>query len=79
MKLKILALGDIVGRPGREIIEKKLPQLIKEEAIDFVVANGENSAGGSGITLEVAEKLFSAGLDVITTGDHIWKKKEIIP
>ncbi|MFQ5957588.1 MAG: TIGR00282 family metallophosphoesterase [Candidatus Brocadiales bacterium] len=79
MKLNILVLGDIVGQPGRYIIENKLPVLIREEKIDFVVANAENAAGGSGLTSDVANRLFASGLDVITTGDHIWKKKEIIP
>lgn len=78
MKLNILVLGDIVGQPGRSIVEKKLPALIKEEGIDFVIANAENAAGGSGITADVAKRLFASGLDVITTGDHVWKKKEIV-
>lgn len=78
MILKTLVLGDIVGRPGREVVEKRLPALIQREGIHFVVANGENSAGGSGITPEVTKRLFPCGLDVITSGDHIWKKKEAI-
>ncbi len=79
MKLKILAIGDIVGQPGRKILQDKLPTFIKDEKIDFCIANGENSAGGSGITEEVTSSLFSSGVDVITMGDHVWKKKEIIP
>ncbi|MFQ5862784.1 MAG: TIGR00282 family metallophosphoesterase [Candidatus Brocadiales bacterium] len=79
MKLNILFLGDIVGQPGRRIVESRLPTLIREENVDFVVANAENAAGGSGVTSDVAKRLFASGLDVITTGDHVWKKKEIIP
>jgi metallophosphoesterase (TIGR00282 family) len=75
--MKILAIGDIVGRPGREAVKELLPRIIKQEKIDFVVANGENSAGGSGITAPIAKELFSYGVGVITTGDHVWKKKEI--
>lgn len=78
MKLNILTLGDIVGQPGRHIIENKLPALIKKENIDFAIANAENAAGGSGITSDVVKRLFASGLDVITTGDHVWKKKEVI-
>jgi metallophosphoesterase (TIGR00282 family) len=78
MIFKTLILGDIVGRPGREVIEKHLPALIQKGGIDFAVANGENASGGSGITPEVAKKLFASGLDAITTGDHVWKKKEVL-
>lgn len=79
MKMNILTLGDIVGRPGREILKNKLPHLLKERNIDFCVANAENAAGGSGITPVIMDELFSYGPDVLTSGDHIWKKKEIIP
>lgn len=75
--MKILFLGDIVGRPGREIIGRILPAYRKDKGVDFVVANGENAAGGSGITVDISEELFRSGVDVITSGDHIWKKKEI--
>ncbi len=75
--MKILFIGDIVGSPGRDAIKKLLPELKKEHALDFAIANAENSAGGSGITLKVAQELFEAGLDVLTSGDHIWKKKEV--
>ncbi len=78
MKVNILALGDIVGQPGRNIIENRLPALIKGENVDFAVANAENAAGGSGLTSDVARKLLACGLDVLTMGDHVWKKKEII-
>lgn len=79
MKLKILVIGDIVGQPGRKILQDKLHTFIEDEKIGFCIANGENSAGGSGITGEVASSLFSSGIDVITMGDHVWKKKDIIP
>jgi len=75
--MKILFIGDIVGSPGRDAIRGLLPALKKEYALDFVVANAENAAGGSGITPRVAEDLFSLGLDVLTSGDHIWKKRDV--
>jgi metallophosphoesterase (TIGR00282 family) len=75
--MRILFFGDIVGRPGREITEAILPDFKKTQKIDFVIANGENASGGSGITPKVAEKLLANGIDVLTSGDHIWKRKEI--
>jgi len=75
--VKILFIGDIVASPGREAIEKLLPGLKQEFNLDFVIANAENVAGGSGITPKVARELFNMGIDVLTAGDHIWKKKEI--
>lgn len=75
--MKILFIGDIVGSPGREAVNKLLPKLKEEHSLDFVIANAENASGGSGITPKVAEELFSSGVDVLTSGDHIWKKKEI--
>ena len=74
--MKILFLGDIVGRPGREILSRQLGVLRKEGGVDLCVANGENAAGGSGITPITGGEIFKAGVDVITTGDHIWKRKE---
>lgn len=76
--MNILFIGDIVGNPGREAIRKLLPELKKEFSLDFVVANAENSAGGSGITPGIAEELVGSGVDVLTSGDHIWKKREIL-
>jgi len=73
---KILFIGDIVGKPGRNYLKNLLPSLRKKEGLDFVVANGENVAGGSSITMATADDLFDAGIDVVTTGDHIFKKKE---
>jgi len=75
--MNILCIGDIVGRPGRTAVEKLLPALKEEFHLDMVIANGENAAGGSGITPRVANHLFNLGCDVLTTGDHIWDKSEI--
>ncbi|MDP3731505.1 MAG: TIGR00282 family metallophosphoesterase [Candidatus Omnitrophota bacterium] len=75
--MRILFIGDIVGSPGREAIKGLLPELQKEHQLDFVIANAENAAGGSGITPKVAQELFEAGVNVLTSGDHIWKKREI--
>lgn len=76
-KLIVLFLGDIVGNPGRKCIEKELDNLVTEEKADVVIANGENAAGGIGITPEVSDTLLNLGIDVITSGNHIFKKKEI--
>ncbi|MBM3249986.1 MAG: TIGR00282 family metallophosphoesterase [Candidatus Omnitrophica bacterium] len=75
--MKVLFIGDIVGSPGREAVRRLVPELRQGQALDFVIANAENAAGGSGITAKVAEELFSSGVDVLTSGDHIWKKREI--
>lgn len=75
--MRILFIGDIVGSPGREAIKKLVNPLKQELGIDFVIANAENSSGGSGITSKVAAELFASGADVLTSGDHIWKKPEI--
>ena len=77
--MNILCIGDVVGRAGREAVEKLLPGLKQELSLDFVIANCENSAGGSGVTSRIANQLFSFGCDVLTAGDHIWDKSEIIP
>ena len=77
--MNILILGDIVGRTGREAVIKKLPKLIEQKKIDFVIVNGENAADpGVGITKKNAEEFFKAGTDVITSGNHIWDQKEVI-
>lgn len=76
-EIRVLAIGDIIGKPGRNAVSKFLPDIREEENIDFCIANGENSAGGNGITPQVAEELFSSGIDVITTGNHVWDKKEV--
>jgi len=75
--MKVLFIGDIVGAPGRRVIKELVPEIKDKESIELVIANGENSAGGSGITPQIAEELFGYEVDVITSGDHIWKRKEI--
>ena len=75
----MLMLGDVIGKPGREAVEHALPALRDERGIDFVTANGENVAGGMGLTVSTAEALLGAGVDVITSGNHIWDKREIYP
>jgi len=77
--MKILFIGDIIGNPGRKAVSQLLNGLIDRNNLDLVIANGENSAGGFGITPQIAEELFELGINVITTGNHIWDKKEIIP
>jgi metallophosphoesterase (TIGR00282 family) len=77
--LRILAIGDIIGKPGRKAVKEILPGLCYEHNIDLVVGNGENAAGGLGLTPRTAEELFDSGIDVITTGNHVWAYKEIIP
>lgn len=75
--MKILILGDIVSNIGCEFVREKLPALKKREGIDFCIANGENSAAGNGITPFSAKYLFDSGIDLITTGNHVWKRREI--
>lgn len=76
--MNILFIGDIVGEPGRDAVKSILPIIKKREGIDFTVANSENAAGGAGITPEIADDLLGMGIDVLTNGDHIWDRKEII-
>jgi metallophosphoesterase (TIGR00282 family) len=76
--LRILFVGDIFGRPGRTIAHERLPELRKQHGVELTVANGENAAGGFGITPQIAEELFELGIDVITTGNHVWDKRELI-
>ncbi|MEK7307100.1 MAG: TIGR00282 family metallophosphoesterase [Nitrospirota bacterium] len=76
--MNLLFIGDIIGEPGRMILARKLGGLIKSEGIDLVVANGENAAGGFGITPKIAKELFDQGVDVITSGNHVFDKKEIV-
>ena len=77
MRVKLLFIGDIVGSPGRKAVQRLLPGLRERHGFDVVIANGENAAGGNGITPETAAEIFSAGVDVITTGDHLWDQKEV--
>ncbi len=76
--LRILFLGDIIGRPGRQAVKRLLPALKRHHRVDFVVANGENSAGGFGITEDVYSELLGAGIDAITSGNHVWDRKEVL-
>jgi len=75
----ILAIGDIVGKPGRQAVRELVPDLRKEYGIDLVIANGENAAGGFGLTIATVQELLEDGVDIITSGNHIWAQKEIIP
>ena len=75
--MNLLFIGDIVGEPGRRAVKLLLPGLREKYGLDFVVANGENSAGGSGITPRTAAEIFDAGVNVITSGDHLWDQKEV--
>lgn len=74
--MRILFIGDIVGRSGRRAVAELLPELVEERGVDFVVANGENAAGGIGITPRIGEELLDLGIDVLTTGNHVWDKRE---
>src|SRR5436190_10325674 len=76
--LTVLFLGDIVGEPGRNAVIGRLPQLKEKQALDFIIVNGENAAGGRGITGKITIELLRAGVSVVTTGDHIWDQKDII-
>ena len=76
--MRILFIGDIFGRPGRTIVREKLKELVRQHQVDLVLANGENAAAGFGITPALAEDLFDLGIDVLTTGNHIWDKREIM-
>lgn len=76
--MKLLFIADIVGQPGRRAVKELLPGLKRQHLVDVVVANGENSAGGSGITTGTAAEIFAAGVDVITSGDHLWDQKEVM-
>jgi metallophosphoesterase (TIGR00282 family) len=75
--LRVLFIGDIVGEPGRKVVRSRIRELSSARRPDLVVANGENAAGGFGITAEIAEELFSLGIHVLTSGNHVWDKKEI--
>ncbi|MCX8034048.1 MAG: TIGR00282 family metallophosphoesterase [Thermodesulfovibrio sp.] len=76
--VNILFIGDIVGKSGRNIVKALLPKLVDQYKVELVIANGENAAGGFGITEKVAAELFSYGIDIITTGNHVWDKKEAV-
>ena len=76
--MRILFIGDIVGSPGRRIVHDRLPDLVEHHHIDLVIANGENSASGFGITPRIAEDLLAGGIQVLTGGNHSWDRKEIL-
>lgn len=77
--MKVLFIGDLIGKAGRRALKEVVPALVLEHDLDLIVANGENSAGGFGIIPKVADELFDNNVSLITTGNHIWDKKEIIP
>jgi len=79
MPIRILVIGDIVGRPGRQVVCAKLPNLVREKKVDLVIANAENIAGGSGITQNLFHKVRAYGVDVVTLGDHVYRKLDIVP
>jgi 2',3'-cyclic-nucleotide 2'-phosphodiesterase len=76
--VKLLFIGDIVGEPGRRAVKTLVPALRQNHRLDFVIANGENSAGGNGITPRIADEIYASGVDVITSGDHLWDQKEVV-
>ena len=76
--MKLLFIGDIVGRPGRDLVRRHLSALVAAHDIDLVVANGENAAAGAGITREITQDLLRDGVHVITSGNHIWDKREVL-
>jgi metallophosphoesterase (TIGR00282 family) len=76
--MRLLLIGDVVGKPGRKIVTRAVPELIRRERLDLVVVNGENAAAGSGITPDIYREFLTAGVDCITLGDHIYKRREII-
>ncbi len=76
--MRILFIGDIFGKPGREIARRAVPALIEQESLDFVIANVENSAAGFGVTGDIADTILGYGVDAMTTGNHVWDKKEVL-
>jgi len=78
MPVKLLFIGDIIGKPGREALSRELHRIIDRHRVDLVIANGENAAGGFGLTAETAQELFKCGVQVLTSGNHIWDKKDAL-
>jgi calcineurin-like phosphoesterase len=78
-RITVILIGDIVGDPGLIVLERRLPALIDKTAADFVVVNGENAAAGFGLTAEILNRIYAAGADVVTSGNHIWEKRELWP
>jgi len=79
MKINVLCIGDVVGRPGRHVLSQRLADVVKERSIDCVIVNAENAAGGSGITPQIYDKMLNYGVHLITLGDHAYRKREIVP
>ena len=77
--MRILICGDVVGRTGRKAVVKHVPMLRERYDLDFVIVNGENAAGGFGITPKICDEFYGIGVDVITTGNHVWDQRDIIP
>jgi calcineurin-like phosphoesterase len=77
--MQILAIGDVIGKPGRQTVQKLLPGLRQQYDLDLVIANGENAAGGLGLTVSTAKEVLDAGVDIITSGNHIWDQKKSSP
>jgi metallophosphoesterase (TIGR00282 family) len=75
--VKLLFIGDIVARPGRDLVRRHLKSIVRAHGVDFVAANVENAAGGAGVTREIVDDMFAAGVDVLTSGNHIWDKREV--
>jgi metallophosphoesterase (TIGR00282 family) len=78
-EMKILFIGDVMGAPGRQAVRERLPEIVAEHAPDLILANGENAAGGFGITPGLVEELLDLGIELLTSGNHIWDRKEIVP
>jgi hypothetical protein len=76
--MRLMFIGDIVGQPGRQAVKALVPRLRREHGIDLVIANVENAAGGSGITLKTAQEILASGVDIMTSGDHLWDQKEVL-
>src|SRR5947209_19036220 len=77
--MNILVIGDVVGSPGRTIMKKALPAVLRKYDVDYAVANVENAAGGFGVTREICDEILDMGVDCMTSGNHIWDKREILP
>jgi metallophosphoesterase (TIGR00282 family) len=77
--MQILAIGDVIGKPGRQAVQRLLPGLRRQYSLELVIANAENAAGGLGLTSNSAREMLDAGVDILTSGNHIWDQKEIIP
>ena len=76
--MNILCVGDVVGKPGRKALEELIPKLKEEFSLECVIVNAENAAGGSGITPKIADQFFRAGCDVLTMGDHVWDRPDLL-